>query len=304
MSEAPERLDAILTRVGMPRTIRSGLLDGHAALRSAHRASQWDRVAKHAGDFALWAYQAIEWGATRHFAETREALPPDFARRVAQLRPTKSLPAAELARLANVLSTVHSLSTLRTGAAETAPHRMDAAYLAHASAWLLGEIVRLLGEGQPGAPAVADDLAHVPRPTSWEREGLALMRLPLNLDERVLTALYWRHRATVAELQALLPGQSALAIAGAAARRPVEIYYRKQDQSLEMTTGGSAWVERELLPRLRGPRHGKGRGRERGQQQRRGPPPAPPPPRVPASPGRDNRVAAPQEKGPAKPEGE
>lgn len=296
MSDPDQRLDAILTKVGMPRPIRSGLLDSHAALRSAHRASQWDRVAKHAADFTLWAYQAIEWGATRHSAELREALPQDFARRIAQLRPTKSLPAPELARLSSVLSTIHSLSVLRGGAPGAAPHRMDAAYLAHASAWLLGELVRLLGEGQPAAQAVADELANVPRPLSWERDGLALMRLPLRLEERVLVVLYWRHRATLAEMQALLPGQSAMAIAGAAARRPVEVYYRKQDQSLEMTTGGSAFVERELLPKLRGPRPGKHRGR--GPRPRGGPPPprpaqqAPPqPPRPPPPQGEGEKVS-------------
>jgi len=281
----PGRLDAILTTVGMPRTIRTGLLDSHQALRTAHHASQWDRVAKSGGDFTLWAYQAIAWGATRHFAESLEALPADFARRVAQLKPTKSLPAPELARLANVLSTIHSLSSLRPGTPAGAPQRMDAGYLVHASAWLLGEVVRLLGEGQPGAQAAADELAAVPRPLSWDREGQVLLRLPgLKLEERVLAALYWRHRATLAELQALLPGQSTLALAGAAARRPVELYYRKQDQSVEITAGGSAWVERELLPRLRGPRHGQRSGRgPRGPRQQGRPPPPPPRP-APAPP--------------------
>lgn len=296
MSDA-DRLEAILTRLGMPRSIRAGLVDSHTALRTAHRASQWDRAAKYAGDFTFWAYQAIEWGATRHFAETREALPADFARRLAQLRPTKTFPGPELARLANVLSSLHSLTSPRSGAPGATPHRMDAIYLAHASAWLLGEVVRLLGDGQPAAQALADDLANVPRPLAWDREGQALLRLPLKLDERVLAVLYWRHRATLAEMQVLLPGASPMAIAGAAARRPVEVYYRKQDQSLEMLPGGSAWVERELLPRLRGPRPGKHQGRRGGGHQRRGPPPAPPQPR------QDPGPAPAKDPGLAKPEG-
>lgn len=283
MSDPTGRIEAVFTKVGMPRPIRQGLLDSHRALRSAHRASLWTRAAQQAGDFAQWAYLALEWATTRRFEE-REPVPPDFPQRIARMRPTKALPASELARLGGTITTVHSLAVPRA-----APPRLDAAYLAQASSWVLGELVVLLGEGQPGAVEAAEELAAVPRPTTWEREGQALLRLPLNLDERILAVLYWRHRATVTEMQALLPSATALAIAGAAARRP-EIYYRKTDQSMELTAGGTAWVEAHLLPRLKqagrqGGRQGQRRGRgPRGPppQGRPGPPPARQgPPRVP-----------------------
>lgn len=274
MSDPSGRIEAVFTKVGMPRPIRQGLLDSHRALRSAHRASLWGRVAQQAGDFAQWAYLALEWATTRRF-EDREPVPPDFPQRIARMRPTKAMPASELARLGGTITTVHSLALPRDG-----PQRLDAAYLAQAASWVLGELVVLLGEGQPGAVEAAEELAAVPRPTTWERDGQALLRLPLSLDERILAVLYWRHRATVAEVQALLPGATALAIAGAAARRP-EVYYRKADQSMELTAGGTAWVEQHLLPRLKqAGRQGSRQGQRRGRGPR-GPPPRQGPPRMP-----------------------